>query len=377
MMTYPRESGVRSHRERVDVSVADLQSPSMSNEKPGGAWVGRRVHLKGKTGSRKYESPRSIIFVFQSNPQSLEKPSSSRNLYYVGSHTGILAESYKERRAGHRRWPGSEVFPFAPPEPWYLPRAILWGLLHMYPIPVSSRIIGSSAKQVRFNPNDEYFVYDDGISHSPSPILSIPSLTSNSTISSEGVPTPPPSSIHQSSLFREAYGGHAFYADPPRQEDNGAPHMSHSLLAVQEIPWDVHTARTPTQFDGDYATTDRSIRQIILKSDKLLEDILVTPAAGQHYITVAQVYETISHALAKQVDVNSTFFSAQSAEMRKAVWESCRRRVKRPDFGIRLVQQVDFLLDHHTMLGISLGGGSKHWVIHFGPRLDNSPVGLR
>ncbi len=146
-----------------------------------------------------------------------------------------------------------------------------------------------------------------------------------------------------------------------------APPMSSSMLNAQRSLWDVHRLRGSTVWDNDYASVVPRIPQIILRSDKLMDDILVTPAPGFNYITVGRVYGTIRDKLEAQISTGSSMFGIRSDSMKRNIWEVSQLRG-----GDKGIQYMDFLLDEHVLVGISVEPGARYWMLHF-DRVKKNP----
>lgn len=219
-------------------------------------------------------------------------------------------------------------------------------------------------KQVRFNPHEQHFLAITDYSRTPSP--------SESPLNPSPTATLTPEMLHDclNQIVSTNYSGDSWGTTSLSDAHNSheirqVPLMSGSMLDVQEIPWNIHSPRTFTENDGECATLSRGVRQVILHFDKLHRNILVTPEPTESFITIRRVYDAIREALDTQISVNSTLFEEQCMEMKRAIWESSRRRLHNSELGIRHVQWMDFLLDSHIVVGISAKTGSEYWFVHF------------
>lgn len=229
----------------------------------------------------------------------------------------------------------------------------------------------SGPRRVRFNPREKLYIVTRHIAVTPAPsdneTSDPPPRASPPTPSSDEPSTPPLPNIQDNiRIWDEDDSRHAYYSTESThiqmyaKPSFMAPPLSASMLSAQRIPWDVHSTRGSTVWDGDYASVIPRIPQIILRSDRLMDDILVTPAPGLNYITVGRVYGAIRATLEAQISTDSSMFGIRSDSMKRIIWEESQRR--RGDKGI---QYMDFLLDDHVLVGISVEPGARYWLLHF------------
>ena len=229
----------------------------------------------------------------------------------------------------------------------------------------------SGARRVRFNPREQLYIVTRHIAVTPAP-------SDNETIDPTPRGSPPtPSSIEPSTpplpdvrdnirIWDENDSRNAYYSkESPSIQAYAkafvmAPPMSSSMLNAQRGLWDVHRPRGSTVWDNDYASVIPRVPQIILRSDRLMDDILVTPAPGFNYITVGRVYGTIRDTLEAQISTGSSMFGIRSDSMKRIIWEESQRRG-----GGKGIQYMDFLLDEHLLVGISVEPGARCWLLHF------------
>ncbi|KAF8164073.1 hypothetical protein BJ912DRAFT_1005059 [Pholiota molesta] len=222
-------------------------------------------------------------------------------------------------------------------------------------------------RQVRFNPDEQHFLAVTDYSGSPSPSESPLKQSPTATLTPEMLDARLNQVVHahNRSNSDDSWGTISLFNIDSPQEARQAPLMSASMLDAQGIHWNIHGSRTSTVNDGECATLSRGVRQIMLHSDKLHRNILVTPKPIDSFITIGRVYDVIREALDTQVSVNSNLFEEQCTEMKRAIWESSRRRSQNSELGIKHVQWIDFLLDYHIVVGISTTTGSEYWFVHF------------